>query len=77
MSDNPKLYLVLDIRNCGYIRNVGLGNETTSVRYRASLFTESSVKPYTEGNFSKSGNFDVVEWNYDTMGNPNFAYLID
>ena len=75
MSDNPKLYLVYDIRNFGYIRNVGVGHETTSVQHRASLFTESSVKPYTEGNFSKSGNFDVVEWNYATMGNPNFAYL--
>ena len=39
--------------NFGYIRNVGVGNETTSVPHRGSLFTENSVKPYTEGNFSK------------------------
>lgn len=77
MLDNPKLYLVLDIRNFGYIRNVGVGHETTSVPHRARLFTENSVKPYTEGDFSKSGNFDVVEWDYNTMGNPNFAYLLD
>ena len=76
MTNNHKLYLVLDIRNFGYIRNVGVGNETTSVPHRARLFTENGVKPYTEGDFSKSGNFDVVEWDYTTMGNPNFAYLI-
>ena len=76
MSDNPKVYLVWDIRNFGYIRNVGVGHETTGVHHRASPFTENGVKPYTEGNFSRSGNFDVVAWNYDTMGNPNFAYLI-
>ena len=77
MTNNYKLYLVLDIRSFGYIRNVGVGNETTSVPHRARLFTENGVKPYTEGDFSKSGNFDVVEWDYTTMGNPNFAYLID
>ena len=77
MPNNPKLYLVLDIRNFGYIRNVGVGNETTSVPHRARIFTENSVKPYTEGDFSKSGNFDVVEWDYTTMGSPNFAYLLD
>ena len=76
MLDNPKIYLVWDIRNFGYIRNVGVGHETTGVPHRASPFTESGVKPYTEGNFSRSGNFDVIEWNYATMGNPNFAYLI-
>ena len=77
MSDNPKIYLVYDIRNFGYIRDVGVGHETTSVQHRARLFTENSIKPYTEGNFSKSGNFDVIEWDYTTMGNPNFAYLLD
>ena len=76
MQNSEKLYLVCDIRNFGYIRNVGVGNETTSVPHRGSLFTENSVKPYTEGNFSKSGNFDVVEWDYATMGQPNFAYLL-
>ena len=77
MMNNDKLYLVWDIRNFGYIRNVGVGHETTSVPHRARLFTENGVKPYTEGNFSKSGNFDVFEWDCTTMGNPNFAYLID
>ena len=77
MSDNPKIYLVYDIRNFGYIRDVGVGHETTSVQHRARLFTENSIKPYTEGDFSKSGNFDVIEWDYTTMGNPNFAYLLD